>query len=234
MADNKVLSCLGFTMLLPQCACVFCEPLVITRVVNLLSAWGTHRHRFHGNGAAGGCSAAAASHKRTHKAETSVTPNAPKLNTHAQISPSQTRIEPQTQWSQWPRRIIWISWANAGVSSSSFFFWSQFGRNWGNLSYGKSHFCIVLCRVALRASECFITCACLPLHVFVSGCVCIRISCGSDMGFECDRQVCKRACRCVRQDVSLQQMHSGLLRHWVHVSVCCCAAARNTRFNPTI
>lgn len=42
--------------------------------------------------------------------------------------------------------------------------------------------------------SCFLTCACrLSLHVFVSMFVRIRISCGSDMGFGCDRRACKHA-----------------------------------------
>lgn len=88
---------------LSHCVCVFCEPLVFTRVVNLHSGLRYTEAPHHGNRAAGGWSAAA-SHKSTHKPETSVTPNAPTLSTHrhTQLSPSQTRTEqtmvfPQTR-----------------------------------------------------------------------------------------------------------------------------------------
>lgn len=83
-----VLLCFGFQCL-SRCACVFCEPLDFTRVVNLHSALRCTEAPHHCNRAAGRLSAAT-SHKSTRKPKTSVTPstpNAPTLNQLRHVSP---------------------------------------------------------------------------------------------------------------------------------------------------
>lgn len=83
-----VLLCFGFQCL-SRCACVFCEPLDFTRVVNLHSALRCTEAPHHCNRAAGRLSAAT-SHKSTRKPKTSVTPstpNAPTLNQLTYLSP---------------------------------------------------------------------------------------------------------------------------------------------------
>lgn len=66
------------------------------------------------------------------------------------------------------------------------------------------------CRVVLAEflfSPRFRTCAQACMRPCL--CVHVRTSCGSDVGFGCDRRACRHAGRVCRQDVPLQQMRVG-------------------------
>lgn len=129
------------------------------------------------------------------KAPVNPRPQLPQMPQHthtltAQPQPDQNRADHghKPNWSHWPQCIIRIFWANTGGMSFSFHYlivtakmWNAyFPRSWG------------FCRVAVSMSECYSHHVLLPVpvcvHVSVSMCARIRISCGSDMGFGCDRR----------------------------------------------
>lgn len=160
---------------------MFCEPLVFTRVVNLHSALRYTEAPHHGSRAAGGWSAAA-SHKSTRKPETSVTPNAPMLNTHtAQPQPVQNRADHGLATN--PTDPIDLSASSGSFELTQveclfpFTIWSL------PLKCEMHIFCVAegfsLCRVAVSMSECYSHHVLLPVpvcvHVPVSMCVCAYI-----------------------------------------------------------
>lgn len=201
-----VLLCFG-SECLSHWACVFCEPLVFTRVVNLHSALRYTEAPHHGNGAAGGWSAAA-SHKSTRKPETSVTPNAPTLNTHMSVPARPDQNRPDHGLATNPTDPIDLNTSSGSSEltqvecwNDAFFFLrhhliattnpyeiAHFLHSWGFYFADLLLACQNDLHVLLPVRVC--------RHVFVSMCVRIRISCGSDMGFGCDRRACKRASLC--------------------------------------
>lgn len=182
-------------------------------------------------------------HKSTRKPETSVTPNAPTLNTHthtAQPQPDQNRADhghatnptDPTGLSASPgsselTQVVCCNLQCLFTLSSvppKCHLWEML------LLFFFALLRVSLSRVAFSKSGCYSCHVLLParvcVHAFVSMCVHIRTSCGSDMGFGCDRRACKHAvCLCGAGCSSRADAQWFTSTLCVSVSMCRCTAA---------